>query len=195
MAMTLDGTSGITQMTGSIVMSGSTSGTTTIIPSAVAGTTTVTMPAATGTVMVSGNMPAFSAYNSSATTLTSATYTKVALQTEVFDTNSYFDNSTNYRFTPLVSGYYQINGGVSTNNPAGAVTSAIYKNGSVYAKGSINVPQAATTLAASVVSSIVYLNGSTDYVELYGLQTNGSSQTTNANSYDTYFNGSLVRSA
>jgi hypothetical protein len=155
----------------------------------------ITVPGVTGTMMVSGNMPAFSAYNSSSTTLSAGTYTKVALQTELFDTNSNFDSTTNYRFTPTVAGYYQINGGVSTNNPAGAVTAAIYKNGSIYAKGSINVPQAATTLAASVVSSVVFFNGSTDYVELYALQTNGSSQTTNANSFDTYFNGSMVRAS
>jgi hypothetical protein len=156
---------------------------------------TVTIPDTTGTMMVSGNMPAFSAYNSSSTTLSAGTYTKIALQTETFDTNSYFDNATNYRFTPLISGYYQINGGVSTNNPAGAVTCAIYKNGSVYQKGGIIVPQPGTTLAGSVVAGIVYFNGSTDYVELYAIQTNGSSQTTNANSYDTYFNGSMVRGA
>ena len=179
----------------SIVISGDTSGAITLAAPSVAGTNTATLPAATGTVMVSGNMPAFSAYNSSSTTLSAGTYTKIGLQTKTFDTNSYFDNSTNYRFTPLVAGYYQINGGVSTNNPAGAVTAAIYKNGSIYQKGGIIVPQPGTTLAGSVVSGIVYFNGSTDYVELYGLQTNGSSQTTNANSYDTYFNGSMVRTS
>lgn len=149
----------------------------------------------TGAASLTAAGPAFSAYNSSSTTLTAGTYTKVAFQTKVFDTNTNFDNTTNYRFTPTIAGYYQINAGVSTNNPAGAVTASIYKTGSIYAKGSINVPQAATTLAASFVSSVVYLNGSTDYVEIYALQTNGSSQTTNANSYDTYFNGCLIRSA
>ena len=149
----------------------------------------------TGSASLTAAGPAFSAYNSSSITLTAGTYTKVAFQTKVFDTNTNFDNTTNYRFTPTIAGYYQINASVSTNNPAGAVTASIYKTGSIYAKGSINVPQAATTLAASFVSSIVYLNGSTDYVEIYALQTNGSSQTTNANSYDTYFNGCLIRSA
>ena len=176
-------------------------GTVTLLAPSTSTNRTINLPDSNGTILTTAtagvpvNGPAFSAYNSSSTTLSAGTYTKIALQTETFDTNSYFDNATNYRFTPLISGYYQINGGVSTNNPAGAVTSVIYKNGSIYAKGSINVPQAATTLAASVVSSVVYFNGATDYVELYGLQTNGSSQTTNANSYDTYFNGAMIRSA
>ena len=177
--------------TSGLVMTSDLSGTLSLQSNGVA----VTVPAVAGTMMVSGNMPAFSAYNSSSTTLSAGTYTKIALQTETFDTNSYFDNATNYRFTPLIAGYYQINGGVSTNNPAGAVTAAIYRNSSIYQKGGIIVPQAGTTLAGSVVAGIVYFNGSTDYVELYALQTNGSSQTTNANSYDTYFNGSMVRAS
>ena len=155
---------------------------------------TVNIPDTTGTMMVSGNMPAFSAYNSSSTTLNTTTWTKIALQTKVFDTNSNFDSTTNYRFTPTVAGYYQLNGAVSTNNPAGSLICAIYKNGSQLYKGQV-VP-ANSAIGTSVnVSGVAYFNGSTDYVELYGYQTNGSSQTTYANSYDTYFNGSMVRSA
>lgn len=143
---------------------------------------------------VAGNGPAFSAYNSSSTTLNTTTWTKIALQTKVFDTNSNFDSTTNYRFTPTVAGYYQLNGAVSTNNSAGSLLCAIYKNGSQLYKGQI-VP-ANSALGTNVnVSGVAYFNGSTDYVELYGYQSNGSAQTTYANSYDTYFNGSMVRSA
>jgi len=65
----------------------------------------------TGTLaMVSGNMPAFLVYPSaSSTNLTSSTWTKIVFNTEVFDTNNNFDSTTNYRFTPTVAGYYQIN--------------------------------------------------------------------------------------
>ena len=188
MTFVVDGTNGLTQLTGSIVMSGSTSGTTTIIPSAVAGTTTVTMPAATGTMMVSGNMPAFSAYQSSAQTLSSGTFTKVQFQTEEFDTNNNFDSTTNYRFTPTVAGYYQINGGVGVGATPTQVVALIYKNGSSY-KGGANIPSCYNTS----VSSIVYLNGSTDYVELYCYF--GSGQAMSATMSATYFNGAMVRSA
>jgi len=155
---------------------------------------TITIPDATGTMMVSGNMPAFSAYNSSSTTLNSTTWTKIAMQTEVFDTNNNFDSTTNYRFTPTIAGYYQLNGAISTNNPAGSLLCAIYKNGSQLYKGQV-VPANAFIGTNVNVSGIAYFNGTTDYVELYGYQTNGSSQTTYANSYDTYFNGSMVRTA
>jgi hypothetical protein len=47
------------------------------------------------------------------TTITSNTFTKVQINTEEFDTNSNFDSTTNYRFTPTVAGYYQVNGSVN----------------------------------------------------------------------------------
>jgi hypothetical protein len=51
MATTIDGTTGVTVPgTGSVVLTGATSGTITLTPTAVAGTTTLTMPATTGTV-------------------------------------------------------------------------------------------------------------------------------------------------
>ena len=192
--MTLDGTSGITQMTGSIVMSGSTSGTTTIIPSAVAGSNTATLPAATGTVMVSGNMPAFRAYAASVTTTVPGnTDTKISLDTETFDTNNNFASS---RFTPTVAGYYQINGCVQINFWNGIIFSAeIFKNGSVYANGGTSYPQTTGGVRATV-SDIVYCNGSTDYVELYAYQYNASSSNVTATgTQSTYFSGCLVRAA
>jgi hypothetical protein len=186
MSIVLDGTSGITQMTGSIVMSGSTSGTVTIIPTATAGSNTATLPAATGTVMVSGNMPAFSAYQSSTQTLSSATFTKLQFQSKEFDTGSYFDSTTNYRFTPLVAGYYQVSGAISNNTGTQTVLS-IYKNGGDFKRGSNGV------LFGSSLSALVYLNGSTDYVELYGYFAVGT--TVNTGSNLTYFQAVLVRGA
>ena len=62
---------------------------------------TINVPSVGGTAMVSGGMPAFSAWQSSAQTLSSNTLTKIQLQTEEFDTNNCFDHITNYRFTTL----------------------------------------------------------------------------------------------
>ena len=193
--MTLDGTSGITQMTGSIVMSGSTSGTTTIIPSAVAGSNTATLPAATGTVMVSGNMPAFSAYASSGTSCANTTYTKIAFQVENFDTNSNYDNATNYRFTPTVAGYYQINAAVAIVTALGYSSVSLYKNGSLYNTGG-QIPNNSVGVQV-LVSSLIYMNGTTDYLEIYFYQTSGGTVSTysaNNNQYS-YFNGFLARAA
>ena len=72
----------------------------------------LTVPAASGTAMVSGNMPVFSAYLSGYQGgVSQSTWTKVSLNAEYYDTNSNFNTST-YKFTPTVAGYYQINAGV-----------------------------------------------------------------------------------
>ena len=145
----------------SVVISGNTSGTITLDAPAVAGTTTLTLPATSGTVMVNG--PAFSAYMSSNASFTSGTNTKVTLDTEVFDTANCFSSS---RFTPNVAGYYQINGKIRATGTGIEGSVNIYKNGSQLLLGSYT--PLTSTVVFSVVSTIVYLNGSTDYIELYG---------------------------
>jgi hypothetical protein len=173
----------------SIVLNGDTSGSVTLSPPAVAGTQTVTLPAATGTVMVSGNQPVFSA-QMVATSIPNATWTKVTYGTENFDTNNNFASS---RFTPTIAGYYQINNNFRyANSIAGTVIQmAIYKNGSLYAyvsNGAENVTR------ALCVSTLLYCNGSTDYVEIYAYQNSGSTQSTDGDVYYT-FSGGMVRSA
>jgi len=111
--------------------------------------------------------PAFSAYRATDQTgMSSATWTKVQLNTETFDTAGAFDNATNYRFAPLVSGYYQINGSVQSAGASSVVAlgAAIYKNGTAVATS--YAPIAGSSVMA--VSAVVFLNGSTDYVELWG---------------------------
>jgi hypothetical protein len=150
----------------SVVISGDTSGTITLAAPAVAGSTTITLPAATGTAMVSGNMPAIYVTNTSTQSISSATWTKVTLDTEVFDTNNNFASS---RFTPTVAGYYQINVGAyiyTTGATMTAGTVGIYKNGTQGSVGGFFVAPAFTE-SAPVVATIIFLNGSTDYVELY----------------------------
>ena len=55
----------------------------------------------TGTVTGAGetNKPAFYATRSGAQSISNNTYTKLQVNTEVVDTNSAYDNSSNYRFT------------------------------------------------------------------------------------------------
>jgi len=145
---------------------------------------TVTFPATTGTAMVSGNMPAFSVYKTSVQTLSAGTWTKLDFQVEEFDTNSNFASS---RFTPTVAGYYQINGAVA-NGLNTQTISSIYKNGSIY-KAGVNYSNG----YAGNVSSLVYLNGTTDYIELYGYFAGGGNSGTGIES--NYFNGIMVRAA
>jgi hypothetical protein len=172
----------------SLVLSGDTSGTVTVAAPAVAGTNTATLPAATGTVMVSGNMPAFSAWQSSSQTISSGTFTKIRFQTKEYDTANCYDNSTNFRFTPNVAGYYQVTGCLNMDN---ALYVSVVKNGTEFKRGL----QYATGSSAANVTALVYLNGSTDYVEIYGYNGNASSRNTDANLYSTYFQAAMIRSA
>ena len=89
----------------SIVLQSTSGGSVTINEPTTASNFTQTLPASTGTVMVSGNQPAFSAYQGTAQSVTSGVYTKIAFTVENFDTANAFDSTTTYRFTPLVAGY------------------------------------------------------------------------------------------
>lgn len=178
----------------SVVISGDTSGAITLAAPSVSGTNTATLPAATGTVMVSGNQPAFSAYFAGTQTITVGAFTKIQLNSEEFDTANAFDSSTNYRFTPLVAGYYQINGQINATSTLTLtrILPAIYKNGSAYKYGT----DITATDIRSNVSSLVYLNGSTDYIELYVLLSGTGTLSLNSGGItDNYLNGSMVRTA
>jgi hypothetical protein len=181
---------------GTVVLNGATSGSTTIQPTD-AVTATLTLPSATGTLLGSGNQPAFSVYQSSPQTLSQSVIAKIQFQSEEFDTNNNFDSTTNYRFTPTIAGYYQINAAICFTASAVAQQDAIfiYKNGSNYKIGNYIADTGALGLRA-VVSCLVYCNGSTDYIEIYGLYNAGAAtMVTNAGSANTWFNGSLVRAA
>lgn len=140
------------------------------------------------------NTPAFSAYRVANQSVTTSTWEKVQCTTEEFDTASAYDAATNHRFTPQVAGYYLITGAVygsGTNlTNCGA---QIYKNGSSFKAGAVEVAGASSELNANVCA-LVYLNGSTDYVELWGYIT-GTGPEVTAGASLTYFQGVLVRAA
>ena len=85
---------------------------------------------------VLGATPAFSAYLSADQSASDGTWTKIQFNTEILDTNGTYDNSTNYRFTPGVTGYYLINAGVSikADNANTMLDNylSLYKNGSAF---------------------------------------------------------------
>jgi hypothetical protein len=151
----------------------------------------VTVPSVTGTAMVSSNMPAFSAYHSTSQTLTVDTLNKILFNTELFDTNNNFSSS---RFTPTVAGYYQCSCGIrADNNPIGALHVQIrINNTSPVAQGSFTNTGLASFMTSC--SGLVYLNGSTDFVEVY-CYTGTSGTSALAGVGLTYFQGAMVRAA
>ena len=150
----------------------------------------VTVPSVTGTAMVSGNMPAFSAYGTALTSVSNVTFTKLTYATEEFDTNNNYSSS---RFTPTVAGYYLITGS-STGTTSGGAGINIFKNGNSFKTGTLMAGNA-TDGSYLVASALIYFNGSTDYVELYGYQRTGGTISMGSNSQDFAFQGVLVRTA
>lgn len=171
------------------------SGSISLSPADTASNLTITVPAVTGTMAING--PAFSASRTGGNkTITASTFTKVQLNTEEFDTNNCFDSTTNYRFTPTTAGYYQINGSINAESSTGTTSrclASIYKNGSEFKRGS-DISIAAGGAFISVVSSLIYFNGTTDYVELYAF-ISASTAVVAGSATVTYLNGSMVRAA
>jgi hypothetical protein len=149
---------------------------------------------ATGLKWAAGgsSLPTFSAYANTNQSFSTATWTKVTLGTEEWDTNTNFASS---RFTPTVAGYYTICGRIDLSGFSSASTGyvAIYKNGSIY-KVLFSMQNAYTSSGAGG-SSTVYLNGSTDYVELYTYMSAGTPVITGGSGLTeaTWFNGVGVR--
>ena len=162
----------------------------------------LTLPDEAGTVLTSASpvvlpkgVPAFRAYiGSTQTGIASGTWTKAAFNIETFDTNSNYDTS-NYRFQPDVAGYYLLGwtldmGGVAFN----IALSQIFKNGVGYSRGSaVSVSQAEFY---GTGTALVYLNGTSDYVELYGYMSIPSGTGIfYSSAVASTFHGTLVRAA
>jgi hypothetical protein len=198
---------------GDLILKGGTSGQITLTPTAVAGTNTLTLPAKTGNIItsadsgtvtqtmlasnVAGNGPAFLAKMSANQTLSQNTNTKVVLDTETYDTNSCFDPTTNYRFTPTVAGYYSVGGVIQFQGTAArqyTFVPYVYKNGTSFANASVSLALGTGADYCVFINSLVYLNGSTDYIEMYAYEYDyTSAASVTINKAATAFFGSLVR--
>ena len=183
------------------VTSGGTGVTTSTGTGAVVLGTAPTITGATITVAATA-APAFSAYKATDQTVTTNTFTKVTLNTEEFDTNSNYDSVTNYRFTPTVAGYYQTNFvlGGSAGVYGATVANAIYKNGAAYKRSGVNTlgGGAGNTVLNTIetcISSIIYMNGTTDYLEFYGYMSYGGTPNIVGGITYTSASAAMIRSA
>lgn len=139
--------------------------------------------------------PAFSAVRGGSTqAISGATYTKIQFNVEEFDTNNNYDNAINYRFTPTVAGYYQVNLGIySTTGIAANFYAYIYKNGTTFKQITQLPTGGGGTSAGLTGSALIYMNGTTDYLEGYYWVTQAA--TVNADAAVNYFQAALVRAA
>ena len=108
--------------------------------------------------------PAFSAYMSAdQNSVADATWTKVNMDTEFFDSDGKYDTS-NYRFTPTVAGKYMFGASLYYNSGNTMETSEIgfYKNGSKILYASTDVDNDNKNQLTGVIDL-----DTDDYVELY----------------------------
>ena len=150
--------------------------TTNIEPIADNGTVTLgssgdTFTLGSGVVQSNLNYPAFEAQGGAEQTASDNTWTKLNMNTEVFDTNSMYDTST-YRFTPTIAGKYNVYGQVgiysNTSWQLQIPNLAIYKNGSNYKYSANNEQNTYYPNERTLnITAVLEMNGSSDYVELY----------------------------
>jgi hypothetical protein len=132
--------------------------------------------------------PTFAAYMNTAPTISGAT--KLPFNTTYSNfTSSY--NTTTYRFTPTVAGYYNIHLAIYSSD-VGSVTAlhtySIYKNGTQYLMTqNYNTGQ---PLNGSL-TGIIYCNGTTDYIEAY-FQANTGNPTVNYGITKAMFSGTFA---
>ena len=137
-----------------------------------------------GTTVITSVQPSFSATLSATQTVSADTYTKIAYATEHWDTDSKYDASTNYRFTPTIAGYYEFIIGTRSNSSTTNIV-ALYKNGVLFRRG-VSSGQVYARL------SIIQVANTTDYFEAFGFTT-GTQFLNTAD--DTYFQAHYIRSA
>lgn len=148
---------------------------------------TLTLPDEAGTVLTSASnvaqkgVPAFRAYMSTAQTISGSTFTKLNFNAELFDTNSNYDTAL-YRFTPTVAGYYQV-----AANTYFTATAQVY----IYKNGSVDLTGVYGNFTGHFIAGLVYMNGSTDYLEAYYYGTGVT--TSNNSAFANQFSGALVR--
>lgn len=121
------------------------------------------------------------------TGMAAGSYTKAAFNSESLDSSGYYDASINYRFTPLVSGWYEVffQLASSTGTSGETCQATLRKNGSMVNGGTYLAVTGAANFK-SVAQDLIYLNGSTDYVEAWAYLPAGVT-TMNGDPNGTYF--------
>lgn len=116
---------------------------------------------------VTGRGPVLVAEQTATQNVTSNIETKVNLSSVIEDSISCFDTSLS-RYTPNISGWYNVSGMVRCNGTSMMAAFAyIYKNGSKIIYAGSNASFAGSS--HPIAQTLVYMNGTTDYLELWGM--------------------------
>ncbi len=127
------------------------------------------------------NPPIATLVQTSVQTLTTSTVTAITWPTPAVDTYSGWASGTPTRYTPQVQGYYLAVGNIgfaSTSSAPGARDAQICKNGTGTVVNEVSLGNAAAFNTIVGVASLVFCNGTTDYLELYADQNSGANMNT-----------------
>tara|TARA_R100000773_G_C4208844_1_gene108936 strand:+ start:506 stop:1102 length:597 start_codon:yes stop_codon:yes gene_type:complete len=118
------------------------------------------------------NTPSFYAFLNANQSASTGADTIVTLNAEAYDTDNAFDTST-YKFTPQTAGKYFLYGQarIDSGTDFNMLTNVITLNGSQIARGFNNNDYTNTVN----VSTIVNMNGSSDYIQMFVMQNSGGS--------------------
>ena len=143
----------------------------------------------TGTVTGAGETlkPSFRASLSATQNISSSTWVKAQLNTELFDTDNCYDNSSNYRFTPTTAGKYFVFASLRhdwSSSWGNNNFTAIYKNGSAYIVNDFyGNGTGVQNYGVRACADIIDFNGTSDYVEVYGQSNSSGSQFHSSSSF------------
>ncbi|DBA35081.1 TPA_asm: tail protein [Caudoviricetes sp. vir555] len=114
------------------------------------------------------------AYRNAAQDIDATSATKILIDTISFDTEGVVDIA-NSRIVPNLPGYYIVIANIRVGAvPDGCrVTAVILKNGIIASYGT-HVHQGATGYSSSSASDLIYMNGTTDYLELRAYNSHSS---------------------
>jgi len=165
----------------------------------------ITGPTGANNSVSSSSQPVFHAWATAGQSLPATTFSLLAFQNKIHDNTNAFNVTAAtvtlnglsvpaYSFMPTVAGYYQVNYSVRQSGTAEVVV-ALFKNATVFAIAS----DVTSNDISSAGSSLVYLNGSTDYISAYAYSAAAvtvASRTSTISGqtvgYDTYFSGTYV---
>ena len=162
------------------------------------GTTAVTIDASQNVTLAKGltvgasAAPAFSAYLGTNQAISSGADTVILFDNKTFDTNTNYATATG-RFTPTVAGYYQVNASLGLSGSGITLASGNFrKNTAIFSFLGTTAFAFNSTPFRLSGSTLIYCNGSTDYIDVTGyVQASSGWQATSSSTFSAF----LARSA